>query len=318
MTSSRVYSRGYRGQQDLQAMIGLIKKRPLDQIADYPGILDLQEMLAVPKIQSQTRLWMDPDGQLVSFTFLDGDDSSASLVFEIASSCKDRGLVEQIMAWVGTTIQQTRPADNGIFLLDTSSRISNPGRIMLLERLGFEPQTGGAVHLERSLSEPIAAPQLPPGFLIRPINGEMEAEDWVRLHRAALGTENMTTEYKLAMMRTPFYNPDMDLVTVTPKGVLAAYCVCFINGEENAITGLKVGHTDPIATHPDFQRRGLSKALILTGLALLKERGMDIAALSTGEENIAMIHTAESVGFHIKNKVIRYVKPLHFGQGEKR
>jgi predicted metallo-beta-lactamase superfamily hydrolase len=57
---------------------------------------------------------------------------------------------------------------------------------------------------------------------------------------------------------------------------------------------------------------------MLTGLALLKERCMDIAAIGTSEENIAMIHTAESVGFRIKNKVLRFSKTIHFGQDGKR
>jgi ribosomal protein S18 acetylase RimI-like enzyme len=78
---------------------------------------------------------------------------------------------------------------------------------------------------------------------------------------------------------------------------LAAYCLCTISQEENALTGNKVGYTDPIGAHPDFQRRGLSRALLLTGLRLLKERGMERAALSTWGGNIAMQKTAESVGF---------------------
>ena len=76
-------------------------------------------------------------------------------------------------------------------------------------------------------------------------------------------------------------------------------------------TGQKNGYTDPIATHPDFQRRGLSKALLLCGLSLLKARGMLTAHLGTSSENSAILHCAESVGFHTTHKVFFYQKPIH-------
>jgi ribosomal protein S18 acetylase RimI-like enzyme len=121
----------------------------------------------------------------------------------------------------------------------------------------------------------------------------------------------MTVEYKLAMMRTLYYDPEMDLVAVAPGGMLVAYCVCFINVEENTLTGHKHGYTDPVATHPDFQRRGLSRSLMLTGLALLKDRGMDTACLGTDSQNIAMLGSAGSVGFRITKNVFWYGKPIH-------
>jgi mycothiol synthase len=293
-------------------MIDLIKAKPNDLVTDFPGIIDLQEMLAVPKTQATTCLWIDPDGLLACFSILDGDQTSASLIFEIAPGWKDSALEGPVVAWAETSLRQTFPAYAGTCLLEVASRSDNSDRITRLERLGFECQAGGAVHMERSLADPIAKPQLPAGFIIRPIRGEVEAEAWVRLHRAALGTENMTTEYKLAMMRTPYYDPDMDLVAVTSDGVLAAYCVCFISVEENELTGRRLGYTDPVATHPAFRQRGLSKALMLTGLSLLKERSMEAARLGTSYDNLAMLRNAESVGFRIIETVLRYKRPIHF------
>jgi mycothiol synthase len=308
-----VSNKAYSGQQDLQAMIDLIKERPREQVSDFPGILDLQEMLAVPKTQAATRLWTDPDGKLACFAFLERDQTSASLVLEIAASWMDTGLADTVIEWAVAVIRQTLPAQAGTFLLETSTRSDNRVRITLLERLGFEPQAVGTVHMERSLADPIERPQLADGYLIRPIRGEAEAEAWVRLHCLALKTEVMTTEYKLAMMRTPYYDPEMDLVAEAPDGALAAYCVCFIPVEENAMSGQKKGYTDPIATHPHHLRRGLAKALILTGLSLLKEHGLETACLGTSSDNLAMLRTAESVGFRISKTVLRYGKPIQIG-----
>jgi mycothiol synthase len=312
MANTLVYDRAYTGPHDLQAMIDLIKARPRDRMADFPGILDLQEMLVVPKIQVCTRLWIDPFGHLACFAILDMDLDSANLTFEVAPDWKEKRLEADIVAWAEAFVRRTRPTDKGIFLLESSAYSDNLERIAGLQKLGFERQAGGSIHLERSLADLIPEPHLPSGFIIRPIRGEPEAETWVELHRAAHGTEKMTVEYKLAMMRTPYYDTAMDLVAVSPDGILAAYCVCFINIEENALTGLGIGHTDPIATHPDFQRRGLSKALMLTGLSLLKERAMHTACLGTSSDNIAMQRTAEAVGFRITRNISCYKKPIHF------
>jgi mycothiol synthase len=311
-----VTSRSYAGPDDLQAMLDLIKARPLDRIADFPGSLDLQEMLAVPKTQAHTRLWIDHHGQLACFAILDGDQNSASVTFEIAPGSKEKSLAKQVIAWAEASARQACQAQNGVFLLETSASSDNVKRIGLLEMFGFERQAGGTVHMERSLADPMEKPCLPAGFSIRPIRGESEAADWVSLHRAALGTENMTVEYKLAMMRTPHYDPAMDLVALAPGGALAAYCVCFIDVAQNALIGHRNGHTDPIATHPVFQRRGLSRALLLSGLTLLKERGMDAACLGTSSQNIAMLHTAGSVGFRITKNIFWYNKSIQYQRQE--
>ena len=153
----------------------------------------------------------------------------------------------------------------------------------------------------RPLNEPIPEPELPAGFVIGYLEGEGEVEALVALHRAAFGTEGMTGEYRLAMMRVPEYEPELDLIAVAPDGTFASYCMCHISREENRLTGQNEGYTDPVATHPACQRRGLAKALLLTGLTLLKQRGMETACLSTSSENIAM-QRAAAAGFHVESE----------------
>jgi ribosomal protein S18 acetylase RimI-like enzyme len=156
----------------------------------------------------------------------------------------------------------------------------------------------------RKLAEPIPEPQLPQGFIIRPVSGTQEAEAIASTHRAAFGTEYMTIENRLAIMNTSEYDPSLDLVAVAPDGTIAAYCTCSVN-ETN-----KEGSTDPVATHPQFQRMGLARALLLTGMKILKERGMETACLGTSGANLAMQKTAESVGFHVDFRVLWFEKKV--------
>jgi ribosomal protein S18 acetylase RimI-like enzyme len=120
----------------------------------------------------------------------------------------------------------------------------------------------------------------------------------------------MSREERLAIMRTPHYDPFLDLIVVAPDDHFAAYCTCTILAAENKRSGMKIGHTDPVAVHPDFQRRGLARALLLKGSQLLKERGMEMAMLSTSSDNLAMQRAAESAGFRVYSKRIWFSKTL--------
>ena len=120
----------------------------------------------------------------------------------------------------------------------------------------------------------------------------------------------MTVEYKMVMMRQPDYDPELDLVAVAPDGSLVAYVFGSIDRELVADCGIKVGFTDPVATHPRRQRRGLAKALLLSGLALLRDRGMAIARLSTGSDNLAMQAAARSAGYREVSRALRFARPI--------
>jgi ribosomal protein S18 acetylase RimI-like enzyme len=86
--------------------------------------------------------------------------------------------------------------------------------------------------------------------------------------------------------------------------------MCSINKEENKCSGRNEGYADPIATHPDFQRQGLAKALLLTGLRKLKERGVETAVLGTSSENVAMQRAAQAVGFRIRSTTLWFAKSV--------
>jgi mycothiol synthase len=75
--------------------------------------------------------------------------------------------------------------------------------------------------------------------------------------------------------------------------------------------GAKEGWADPVRTHPKYQRRGLAKALMLSGLRLLKERGMDAALLGTSSKNIPMQRLAEAAGFQVASKTLWFRKTIN-------
>lgn len=297
---SHISSRSYEGEKDLQIILDLLTQvRPAEHLNDYPVKVDIEENLASGTVRANTRLWFDED-QPVGWAYV---DEFNNLCWEVDDRYEET-LGAEIVAW-GEACIRKNSTDGEIATLDVSCRDDYAARVSFLKRHGFRQTEDTSVHMIRALSEPIPEPELPQGFVMRPIKGTEEAEAVASTHRAAFGTDYMTTEKRLAIMNTSGYDPSLDLLATAPDGTVAAYCTCSVND----LT--KVGFTDPVATHPGHQRLGLARALLLTGMRLLKERGMESAQLGTRGDNIAMQKTAESVGFTVKYRTIWFSKEVN-------
>ena len=300
------YSRFYTHTVDLQAMIDLLySARPVTRLNDFPGENNLREMLATEPQQQHTRLWSSPDGSLIAFALVDAYNN---LWFEMAAN--DDQLADQIIRWGVEDLCASVAEPDDALTLDTNCGDDNVERLALLKRHGFAEQPIRTLHMTRSLAEPIPEPQFPAGFSVRPIAGESEAEQVTALHQAAFGTNHLTLEDRLAIMRTPEYDPALDLIAIAPTGDFTGYCTGQINAAENARTGQQMGYTDPVAVHPAYQGRGLAKALLLSACRLLKQRGMTIATLGTSSENIAMQRAAEAAGYRIQSSKVWLAKAV--------
>jgi GNAT superfamily N-acetyltransferase len=296
---TNILSRIYEVEKDFQTIIDLIARiRPPEHLHDYPIKVDIEENLASSVIRANTRLWFDDD-QPVAWAYV---DEFNNLHWELDTRYEER-IGAEIIVWGEACIRKTLTnGDRGA--LDTSCRADYTKRILFLQKHSFHQTEDITVAMTCLLAESIAEPKLPPGFIIRPVAGIHEAEAIATMHRAAFGTNYMTTENRLAIMKTSDYDPSLDLIIVAPDGTIAGNCICSVNEQERR------GKTDPVATHPRFQRMGLARALLLTGLRLLKERGATSAHLGTSGENIAMQKTAEAVGFTIQHKTLWFSKEV--------
>lgn len=310
-------SRTYRGERDLAAILGLLAAaRPAGMQTEYPGERDLRELLALPDVQANTRLWFDPASlECAGFALL---DRYANLWFEWAPAA-GADLAAAMIAWGETCLRRAAAAGaEGPARLDTNCRLDRREQIALLERHGFQADSSQTLRMARSLDAPLPAPELPAGFSLRPVAGEAEAPAVVELHRAAFGTLHMTLEERLASMRVPGYLPEGDLVVVAPDGSLAGYCMAAIEEAPGELpggpAGGALGLTDPVAVHPAYQGRGLARALLLAGCRLLQTQGIREARLSTTSDNLAMQRAAAAVGFAVCAVVAWFSRPVDLNQ----
>lgn len=297
----------YRGAEDCAAALAIVRGRTPRRRLDYPNQGDLQELLGTTNVQQVTRLWTAESGQPAGYALINRGADYCALVFEYAEAFAGSGLGQEMIAW-GEQVFREQYNGSAPDLMSTTVE-DNLERVRLLEETGFLRDPDCVVYMERPLDAPIETPCLAEGFTIRGTRSD-ESPAWVELHQAAFGTQNMTLEYRQAMTSLADYDPSLDLVAESADGTLAAYVYCYLNKEENARSGRNIGYTDPVATHPRYRRLGLSRALLLTGLRLLRERGMETAHLSTGSDNIAMQKAAQSAGFQIVGRSWVYAKAL--------
>lgn len=288
----------FGGEQDLQAVRNLLENLP-----SGTSLVDFEENMQLESVRSKARIWRQSQ-DVIAFAYVDDYNN---LWFECLP---DFPLVDQleteIIEW-GITCTRKRNIETGQSnTLDYSCSADDSHRLQLLEKHGFFREAVRSLHYSLNLRQPAQLYPLPEGFSIRPVKGEEELDKLVALHRAAFGTDQMTVEYRLAMMSTPQYLPEVDLVAEDVCGELAAFCVC---GFEDIHTG--IGYTDPIGVHPDHQRKGLGAAIVSAGMRKLGELGVTRVELGTSSENIAMQRLAEKLGFRLTAEKLWFSKEVN-------
>jgi hypothetical protein len=194
-------ARAYGGEQDLSAMLSLIRARPTAHVLDFPSLYDLHELLGTASRREHTQLWLDADSHVVGFAIV--DLAFNTMWAEVATDAPGDLMFAQIIVWGMERLRQPHEALHNAGVLQMSCRAEHTARLAQFKQQGFVQEDWHTVLMTRPLHEPIPSPQPPPGFTIRHVRGEEEATAVAALHRAAFGTEAMTTEHRLAMMRVP-------------------------------------------------------------------------------------------------------------------
>jgi ribosomal protein S18 acetylase RimI-like enzyme len=147
----------------------------------------------------------------------------------------------------------------------------------------------------------IPAPALPEGFTIRSAAGEHEETLLGAVHSGAFGSSWPPGEY-LKAMQTPGFDIDRELVVVAPDGRFASFLIYWIDPVS------RIGLFEPVGCHPDFQRRGLTRALMYEGMRRMAERGMTSAIVLHMSNNPASTRLYASVGFTPIYALVSYTK----------
>lgn len=297
-------------------------RRPYDGEADLPAILELlvrcqaAEYVDMEVYSTRLRIALrDPAFDAAHLTLLVEDDAGtltgfaalwrATFLLLLVHPRHREALEPELVAWAVRTATAC-----------ASARVWAPCRAddalgcSTYEQSGFE-LADEELRLGRALEEPIAQPAVPPGFTIGPLAGLHEILAWNELYREAFGPSHTTLlSQHQTVMGDSDYDPALDLVARDADGHLAAICYCAIPSVEAAHTAVKEGRTEPIAVQERYRGRGLGRAIVLSGLHLLREHGMTRATLTTEVGNHIAHRLYAALGYRLVSTARWYLRAV--------
>ena len=294
--------RSYEGLQDLHAMLDLLSEgAKADHGAHYVHRGDLQWWLfytdTPPDVwRPNIRLWFE-ENCLAGWALLSPDEEAFDVF--VAPHLHGSPQEQAMLAWALENMSALES------FLNMWTAEQDEFRIQWMEKNGLTREPRHTVYFRRSLSGPLDGPPLPEGFSIRTSRGEEDARLRAACSHAAFGSTKPFEEYwprTLRFMQSPVYVPEHELFVIAPSGEVASYCIIWTD----PIT--RVGHFEPVGTHPDFQRKGLGRSLLYEAFRRLKAEGMQDADLCTNFDNPAAIGLYEAVGFRKTKRLLTYVK----------
>ena len=179
----------------------------------------------------------------------------------------------------------------------------------LMQAHGFEvlPVVGLPAPLfERSLDD-LPPIKLPNGFTVQGVrdrdDGRLRASVTHGAFRPNDDWEGYAAEYA-KFIGSAVYDGERDLFVRSPDGRGASACGIWFDSI-NAI-----GLFEPVATHPDFQGRGLGKAVMAEGMRRMKAAGMRRAEVGFDPNNVAALALYTAMGFSASCYFVGYRKQI--------
>jgi predicted N-acetyltransferase YhbS len=303
MTSPADYTmRLYQGEADYAGMRALLQASyPLTVPPLNPTVGDLDWWRATtndPQVLDKVRLWFDQSETVVAGTW-----PSKSQV-EVLIDPHHRVLEPAILAQAEADYRGALQAETVSGPFSYWSLESDPLRNALLTEQGYTRTDAYLALHTFPLPQALSAPALPPGYTIRQVRDESDLEARVNAHRAAFHPSRMTVEKHRAVRATPTYRSELDLVVVTPEGEFAAYTIVWWD-EVNAM-----GIFEPVGCPPDYQRRGLARAVMTEGLHRLQALGARVAHVNSWREDSAGAGLYRAIGFEVLGRIFEWTKTL--------
>lgn len=301
-------SRPYATQHDLEQMQSMLmeaRRQTNDWAYWHVGELIWSFFMVDCHLNPQEfiRLWHDPHGRLIGYAILGEDPSFDCQVLPEYVGC---GIEAEALTWAEARLRFLPPPSAQPWGDHFASgvRQDDVRRIAFLEQHTFQPGEYAEVNMLRSLAEPVPEVTPPAGYQVRSINvadlsdrAAAQREVW---HPWTVG--NVSEADYARFMRLPGYHRELDVVTVTPQGVIAAY----VNGWIDPIN--HIGDFGPVGARLEYRRQGLTRLALLESLRCMQAYGMERVCISTGVANTAARCLYESIGFRIMNKYVEYVR----------
>jgi len=197
----------------------------------------------------------------------------------------------------------------GVLWIDYAVDIRLQEATHWLAHLGYEPvRTYTRLRLQPEVA--VDRPLYPPGFQVRTFRqGQDEATVCLILNLSFADHHNanlISAEQMCHNVNQPGFDPAGLFLAETAAGAVAGLCWCHINDAENARRGDQIGWINDLGVAPDYRRRHLGRALLLTGIEWLRQSGMQCVDLWVERGNREAQALYAAVGFQVDKTIVDY------------
>jgi mycothiol synthase len=295
MTTTITEARAYKP-EDVAAVAELCNYcSQVHDLSDTYTTEDLRIEFEHPKLfpEKNLRVWQDAAHSIVGFGQLwvnepqDGK-IDAHFYFRVHPEYENTDLADEMLAWAAERMRAEGQAAGVPASFDSSARETHKEQYTALERNGFSPARY-FFRMERDLRQPIAEPIFPDGYTLTHVKTDEDVTKWTDSFNLSFidhwNFHPVKPDEHKHWQQMPDYSPDLDLVAVAPDGTFGGFCYCTIDGAENELLNQKRGWINTLGTARGHRSIGLGRALLLAGMHVLKNKGMEYALLGVDAEN---------------------------------
>lgn len=221
------------------------------------------------------QLWENEAGELVGYVL---SESPGDAHLQVHPDF--RYIEPEMVAWAEERLA-VADAENSQRTLEIFVNEYDALRQQILSERGYAKMSyGGMCRHIRLGAQPIPTPAVPAGYTLRTTDPDdmADCQHIADLLNAAFNRNfHNALEFHHFAKFAPCFHRDLDLVMAATDGSFAAY-IGVPYDEVN-----RRGIFEPVCTHPEHQRRGLARALMLEGFHRLRAIGAIDATVDTGD-----------------------------------
>ena len=317
--------------------------RPFDPDRDYPALADLIALVNthdgvdwLPSVEALRNDWthtdgFDPgsdvlvaqlDGVLVAFADLvwrvRGASVHQGITVVVAPHLRRQGIGTALRLWAESSVIRGLAAGGRGAGLGFPHVLAGWAELEVPEvhpwaiAAGYRVD-GYGVMMTRPLSKAILPVPLPEGLELRPVGVEDHRAIW-EADTEAFQDHRDPDRRTEADYEGWFAQPDLDTtrwLVAWDGDQVAGSVLNFVFANENERLGVNRGWLEHVSVRRPWRRRGLASALITRSMELLRDLGLDEAALGADAENLSgAVRLYEALGFRRVRTAARYRKPI--------
>jgi mycothiol synthase len=307
---------------DLEAIVDLINMADaLDHLDEAIDALALRALLHRPDFDpyNDALVVLAEDQSVVGHARLDLKNAPRQSRFYahtvVHPDWRDEAIEELLLEQLWSTAQDRRRSLGGKPVQFRTYCASHQGkRIALFESLGFR-SVRYDLHMVYHPLDNLPDPALPPGIMVRPYSRGEDDKRAVEVVNAAFGDVMDYAEATLEDFRhwigSPPFQDHLSSVALDAKKMVGL-CLCTVGEGRAGLLGRRDGTIDSFCVLPEYRRRGLGLALLLTSLRAFKRAGLESATLDADTENpTEAVRLYERAGFREAWRWVTYGKEMN-------